>query len=227
MQTREQATTIASIPTRPQVSASDLARGRSGISTVATYPTTPQIAQTTTPGPNGYTNPNKGQERLEPGTETDPADALLASLGIKGPMQVAQAPLPRPRPDFLPQVATALDVVPMPPMPIPRAPIFANARTTPIPAPRPGWFGIKLPSIPQQMRTVAGRTAAIEPAMRQMMTGSPGMPALTSAVAAQRSPGVSAQQAYERANSAAVERAIAGASNSDAARRLNERLGNY
>jgi hypothetical protein len=38
-QTRNNATTIASIPSRPQVSASDMARGRNGYETIATYPT--------------------------------------------------------------------------------------------------------------------------------------------------------------------------------------------
>lgn len=220
----ERATTIARYATP---TASDLVRGKSGISTIASYPTTPQVAQASIPGPNGYLNPNKGQERLVPGSAAAPGDALLASLGIVEPPRIA--PIPFPRPDF-PQVATALDVVPMPPLPIPRP------KVAPIPFDRPNFgiggpgfanlFGVKLPSIPRQMQTVAGRTAAMEPAMRQVMTGSPSRPTLTSAVAAQRSPGVSAQQAYDRANSAAVERAIANAKDPAAARRLNERLGN-
>jgi muramidase (phage lysozyme) len=74
--------------------------------------------------------------------------------------------------------------------------------------------------------TVAGRTAAIEPMMKRIMTGSAGGTPLTSAVAAQRQPGESAQQAYDQANRAAVERAIANSANPEAARRLNERLGN-
>lgn len=58
--------------------------------------------------------------------------------------------------------------------------------------------------------TIAGRTAAIEPGLKQIMTGSRGGTPLTSAVAAQRTPGVTAQQAYDRANAAAVMRAREG-----------------
>ena len=48
----------------------------------------------------------------------------------------------------------------------------------------------------------------------------------TSAVQAYRDQGYSPSEAYDAANRASVERAIANSSNPDQARRLNERLGN-
>lgn len=74
--------------------------------------------------------------------------------------------------------------------------------------------------------TVKGRTALIDPVIKQVFTGSPTGMQNTRAVQAYRDQGASPSQAYEAANRASVERAIANSANSDAAQRLNERLGN-
>lgn len=72
--------------------------------------------------------------------------------------------------------------------------------------------------------TVAGRTALIEPGLKQAFTGSPSGMAPTQAVQAQIMRGApSSDAAYHMANNAAVERAIAGARDPAAARRLNSR----
>lgn len=81
------------------------------------------------------------------------------------------------------------------------------------------------PSIMQAaLGTVAGRTGLIEPGLKQIMTGSPSGMAPTQAVQAQIMRGApSSAAAYDMANQAAVERAIAGARDPAAARRLNSR----
>lgn len=81
------------------------------------------------------------------------------------------------------------------------------------------------PSIMQAaLGTVAGRTALIEPGLKQAFTGSPSGMAPTQAVQAQIMRGApSSDAAYHMANNAAVERAIAGARDPAAARRLNSR----
>lgn len=71
--------------------------------------------------------------------------------------------------------------------------------------------------------TVAGRTGLIEPGLKQIMTGSPSGSRNTSVVQSYRDQGASPSQAYDAANRAAVERAIAGAANPEQARRLNSR----
>src|SRR5690554_649718 len=71
--------------------------------------------------------------------------------------------------------------------------------------------------------TVAGRTALIEPGLKNIMTGSPAGSRNTQVVQSYRDQGNSPSQSYAAANSAAVERAIAGASNPEQARRLNSR----
>ena len=71
--------------------------------------------------------------------------------------------------------------------------------------------------------TVAGRTALIEPGLKNIMTGSPAGSRNTQVVQSYRDQGNSPSQSYAAANSAAVERAIAGAANPEQARRLNSR----
>lgn len=71
--------------------------------------------------------------------------------------------------------------------------------------------------------TVAGRTALIEPGLKKIFTGSPSGSQLSSAVQAQIMRGIPRSEAYDAANNAAVERAIAGARDPAAARRLNSR----
>jgi hypothetical protein len=150
MQTMEQATTVASIPTRPQVSASDLARGRSGISTVATIPTTGFPTTEQIVGGTGFRPPPAIPERLTAGI-LPPAlyGGGVAGVGTRGvapvpfarpqtfPTQFAQAPRIAPVPFQRPTgVGTALSVRPMPPMPIAR-PSFGmggGERPAPVPA---------------------------------------------------------------------------------------------
>lgn len=126
MQTREQATTVASIPTRPRISASDMVRGRSGISTIATIPTTGFPTTEQIVGATGFRPPPAIPDRLTAG--------ILPPALYGG---VNTGPIPRPRPNFPTQTAsrvapvpfqrptavgTQLAVQPMPPMPIPRPP---------------------------------------------------------------------------------------------------------
>jgi hypothetical protein len=127
MQTKNQVTTIASIPTKPQVSASDLVRGNSA------FPTTAQITAAT-----GFRPPPTVPDRLPQGVAGLPAlygTGNVAGVGTKAvapqpfarppsfpATQVAQgkvAPVPFNRPTA---VGTQLAVKPMPPMPIPRPP---------------------------------------------------------------------------------------------------------
>ncbi len=105
----------------PKVSASDLTRGRSGISTVASIPTTaaPNIPDRLTPGLPGM-----------PALYGDFAPQQVAQIGVPAipdPMAprtrvASAAPFPMPRPNFMPQVGTQLAVTP-PAMPARRAPV--------------------------------------------------------------------------------------------------------
>jgi hypothetical protein len=118
--------TAQSVPVlpRPQVSASDLARGRSGISTVASIPTTapPSIPDRLTPGLPGM-----------PALYGDFAPQQVAQIGVPAfpdPLQprtrmASAAPFPMPRPNFMPQVGTQLSVTPP----------AISARRTPVPMP--------------------------------------------------------------------------------------------
>lgn len=144
-----QAALDARYPQTPQVSASDMARGRSGISTVASIPTTgvgaPPATRTvqTVPvlprpqfsasdmarGKSGGAIP----DRLTPGLPGMPAlygdfaPQQVAQIGVPAfpdPLQprtmvASAAPFPMPRPSFMPQVATQLAVTP-PALPRPR-----------------------------------------------------------------------------------------------------------
>lgn len=186
MQTREQATTIASIPTvaRPNVSASDLARGRSGISTIATYPTTGFPTTEQIVAGTGLRPPPAIPDRLmagEPGLPELYGNGGVAGVGTRAiaptpfprpasPTQFAAAPRVAPVPFQRPTgVGTQLAVRPMPPMPINRPGIGGPVAS--MPAPRPGMFGIKLPpaqplAIPPDLTV----TSAMLPAMyRQQM----------------------------------------------------------
>lgn len=170
MQTKEVATTIASYPTttRPKVSASDLARGRSGISTVATIPTTgyPTTAQIV--GATGFRPPPAIPERLPQGVVGLPA--LYGTGNVAGVGTNAIAPMPFNRPPGFPvtqmaqgkvapipfnrptAVGSQLSITPMPPMPIPRPPMGMGGAERP--APRPAtmspWLAFQrsLPALP-------------------------------------------------------------------------------
>lgn len=135
MQTRNVATTIASIPTRPQVSASDRVRGNSA------FPTAAQITAAT-----GFRPPPAIPDRLMPSEPGLPAlyGGNIAGVGTNGiapipftrpATQVAAprvAPVPFPRPTA---VGTQLSVRPMPPMPIARPGIGGPFRIAPQPMP--------------------------------------------------------------------------------------------
>ena len=170
MQTKEVATTVASYPTttRPKVSASDLARGKSGISTVATIPTTgyPTTAQIV--GATGFRPPPAIPERLPQGVAGLPA--IYGTGNVAGVGTNAVAPMPFNRPPSFPvtqmaqgkvapipfnrptAVGTQLSTQPMPPMPIPRPPMGMGGAERP--APRPAtmspWLAFQrsLPALP-------------------------------------------------------------------------------
>lgn len=131
---------------------------------------------------------------------------LPANYGTMTPAQVAgigQALLPAlPPPAPIPRAAPA----PMPPMPRP-APLMAAAAPQRMPI---------MAQAPLRV-SVQGATPIPVPAPRL---------APVSIVNQYRSEGMSPSQAYDTANRAAVERAIANSANPDQARRLNERLGN-
>jgi hypothetical protein len=155
MQTKQQVTTVASYPTttKPKVSASDLARGKSGISTIASipttgYPTTAQIVAGT-----GFRPPPAIPERLPQGMAGLPAlygTGNVAGVGTKaiapmpfnrppgfpGATQMAQVPRVAPVPFQRPTaVGSQLSVQPMPPMPIPRPPMGMGGGERPAPFP--------------------------------------------------------------------------------------------
>jgi hypothetical protein len=157
MQTREQATTIASIPTRPQVSASDMARGKSGA-----FPTTAQIVAAT-----GFRPPPAIPNRLPQGVAGMPAiygTGNVAGVGTKAiapmpfnrpqsfaPTQMAQskvAPVPFNRPTA---VGTQLSTQPIPPMPIPRPPMGMGGGEMPAPIPRVQSAGMLMQRTPKMM----------------------------------------------------------------------------
>jgi hypothetical protein len=141
MQTREQATLVASIPTRPQVSASDRARGRSGISTIASIPTTgyPTAAQIEA-GSGFRVSPPAIPDRLVASSPYPPALYGGLNMGVGGP---PVAPVPFMRPPGLggaPRIAPVpfqrpapRSPLPMPPMPIVR-PGIGGPQPRPIPA---------------------------------------------------------------------------------------------
>ena len=197
MQTKNVATTIASIPTTDMSRLASLYAG--GGPTRPPLPVPDRL-------PTGFSIPGPGDLQAA-SFQSDPKIASQEVIGFDAsgkpifrpsvnPVQVAQAPMPRPRPDFLPAVATALAVKPLPPMPIPR-PVRAA------------------PPMPQR------------PPLSVVINGANPIPRAMSPVAQyQAMNGGSSQQAYDAVNRAAVERAIANSSNPDAARRLNERLGN-
>jgi hypothetical protein len=197
MQTKNVATTIASIPTTDMSRLASLYAG--GGPTRPPLPVPDRL-------PTGFSIPGPGDLQAA-SFQSDPKIASQEVVGFDAsgkpifrpsvnPVQVAQAPMPRPRPDFLPAVATALAVKPLPPMPIPR-PVRAA------------------PPMPQR------------PPLSVVINGANPIPRAMSPVAQyQAMNGGSSQQAYDAVNRAAVERAIANSSNPDAARRLNERLGN-
>ena len=198
MQTMEQATTIASIPTRPQVSASDMARGKSGISTIASYPTTgfPTTAQIT--GATGFRPPPAVPDRL---MASAPGLPELYGPGVAGVGTRAVAPVPFPRPATqfaaAPKVApvpfprptgvgTSLDVRPMPPMPIPRPPMGMGGGERPAPVPAIQSQALmmrrlqQMPQMPrpaQQQRPIYDRTTGtfIAPPQGQSMSWNDGV----------------------------------------------------
>lgn len=151
MQTMERATTISSIPTRPQVSASDLARGRSGISTIASIPTTGFPTTEQIVAGSGFRPPPAIPDRLmagEPGLPELYGNGGVAGVGTRAvaptpftrpqsfPTQFAAAPRIAPVPFQRPTgVGTQLSVRPMPPMPIVRPGIGGPARIAPRPMP--------------------------------------------------------------------------------------------
>lgn len=188
MQTRNVATTIASIPTvpRPQVSASDMVRGRSGISTIATYPTTgfPTTEQITSA--TGFRPPPAIPNRLPQGVAGLPelyGNGNVAGVGTRAiaPMpfnrppgfpgtQMAQAPRVAPVPFQRPTaVGTQLATRPLPPMPIPRPPMGMGGAElpAPIPATMSPFMAIRrsLPQLP------AFRPPTSPAAQRVWMTG--------------------------------------------------------
>lgn len=170
-----QAALDARYPQTPQASASDKARGRSGISTVASIPTTgvgqPPATRTvqSLPMPPRPSIPQSyaGMDRVTPPIPDRLAagqPGMPALYGDFAPQQVAQigiptvpdpmaprtrvasnAPYPMPRPSFMPQVGTQLATMP--------------PRVAPMPFPRPN-FGMGGPDIvprrpqpmPQQQR---------------------------------------------------------------------------
>lgn len=169
MQTRERATLVASIPTRPQVSASDLARGRSGISTIASipttgFPTTEQITAAT--GFRGGGIPPV-PDRLMASSPYPPALYGGLNMGVGGP---PVAPVPFMRPPGLggaPRIApvpfmrpTQRPIVPMPPMPITRPGTGGPFRIAPMP-------------MPANMRP-ASRPTASRPPLRITVNGGSG-----------------------------------------------------
>jgi hypothetical protein len=106
--------TVASIPTtKPAASfsASDMARGRSGISTVASIPTTaiPDRLAPSLPGMPANYGEFTPQQVAQIGV---PAVANPAQPRTMIASASPQQPLPRPRPNFAPQVATELAVTP-------------------------------------------------------------------------------------------------------------------
>lgn len=135
VQTRNVATTIASIPTRSQVSVSDLVRGNSA------FPTAAQITAAT-----GFRPPPAIPDRLMPSEPGLPAlyGGNIAGVGTNGiapipfqrPAQFAAAPRVAPIPFQRPTaVGTQLSVQPMPPMPIARPGIGGPFRVAPQPMP--------------------------------------------------------------------------------------------
>jgi hypothetical protein len=174
MQTRNQATTVASIPTtQPRITASDRVRGnpmqtRNEATTIAryptTYPTTEQITAAT-----GFRPPPAIPNRLPQGVSGLPelyGNGNVAGVGTQAiaPMpfnrppafpgtQMAQAPRVAPIPFQRPTaVGSQLSVQPRPPMPIPRPPMGMGGpeRPAPIPATMSPFMAIRrsLPQMP-------------------------------------------------------------------------------
>lgn len=147
----ERATTIATYQT-PSVS--DYVRGK----TLAPVPDRLPTGVAGMPANYGTFTPQQvAQIGVPAGGNTQPPLKVLVDGA--NPIQTAKiAPIPFQRPTA---VGTALDVFPMPPLPIPRPktapvpfqrPAFGMGGpagpAAPMPAPRPGPFGIKLPSLP-------------------------------------------------------------------------------
>lgn len=188
--------TVASIPMPPR------SNGIGAGSNVAQQRSEQQIQRTPRALPNqyqlaaatGFRVPQAAQ--VQPGAPipdrltaqntlpVDPRTVAQVPTPPRAPTMVAAAPRIAPVPFQRPTaVGSALDVVPMPPLPIPR-PINRGAPLPPLPIPRPGiggpegpaapnFFGIPLPqmpSIPPQMQTLANRTATIDGALRALMT---------------------------------------------------------
>lgn len=170
----ERATTIATYQT-PSIS--DYVRGR----TLAPVPDRLPTGVAGMPANFGTFSPQQVAQIGVPAGGTQPP--LRITVDGANPIQTAKvAPVPFTRPTA---VGTALDTKPMPPMPIPRP------KTAPVPFPRPDFgmggpegpaapsmlpFGLKLPSLPQipeQMQTIAGRTAAMDSALKGLFAGTP------------------------------------------------------
>jgi len=138
----------------PQVSASDMVRGRNGWETVASIPTVPppQTAFSASDMARGRGAPPT-VDRLAPGLPGMPSiygpgftPEQVAQIGVPAMPEIpgaprtrmaSAAPFPMPRPNFMPSVGTALSVQPMPPMPVPR-PMMQQApqqRRAPVPMP--------------------------------------------------------------------------------------------
>lgn len=150
MQTREVATTIASIPTtRPTVSASDMARGRSLPRPLSVeqmyagiYPTVPgqfRIGSTDGLGagnPNGAISTAALTGQVGPNGLRVTAPVGTPPTPFGRPTQMAQAPRVAPIPFQRPTaVGSQLSVQPMPPMPIPRPPMGMGGGERPAPFP--------------------------------------------------------------------------------------------
>lgn len=144
--------TVQSVPMEPprvQVSASDMARGRNGWETIASIPSTPPpTAFSTSDMARGRGAP-PAVDRLPPGVPGMPAlygafmPEQVAQIGVPALPELpgaprirmaSAAPFPMPRPDFMPQVGTALSVRPMPSMPMARQQV-AQQRRAPMPMP--------------------------------------------------------------------------------------------
>jgi len=214
--------TPAPAPTPPSAPVPDVYRGIYGPGNLANEPGSfppfgalldmfPGSSQTKTqhvtpaaPNGTGYQADylKADNERLLPtGIGGPPTTRPVQSVPMGGGTLIASIPtpgMPRPRPPNAPApAATALASLFGPTTAPARQPLRVTVNGANAYAPTPA-------------------PASQRPAPRQN----------TSIVEMYKNQGMSSQQAYDTANRASVENAIANSSNSDAARRLNERLGN-
>lgn len=192
--------TVQSVPVLPKpptFSASDMARGKSGITTIASIPTTPTQGPLV-PGPTGYTNPNKIPDRLTAGIYPANPDGPGATVSPTAPrlpptpLTQSLAMLMRRTPGTtVAQIPTAgAPAVPgAPPLPRPRP-----QGTPPVPAPRPAF---RLPPVPFPRPDFGMGGAELPDQPNGAMTPQQFY----------RATGVPADQAYNLANNAAALRA--------------------